>query len=189
MKGIIFTEFLEFVTSRSGENMVDDLLDECDLPSGGVYTAVGTYDHGEIVTLLGAFCRRTGIAPADALSAFGSRLAERFAVLYSGFFTARSTLFAFLASVDDHIHVEVRKLYPDAQLPEFSTLIDDAGRMVMRYRSERHFDMLAEGLIRGAARHYNVSIDIARTNGNDLCGDYTEFTIAITGRTGAQAAA
>jgi hypothetical protein len=35
-----------------GEEMYDNLVDACDLPSGGVYSTVGTYDHMEIVSLV-----------------------------------------------------------------------------------------------------------------------------------------
>ena len=55
MKGIVFTEFLEMVEDRFSLDMVDDLIDDCDLPSGGVYTAVGTYSHEEIVALVSAY--------------------------------------------------------------------------------------------------------------------------------------
>ena len=51
MKGVIFTEFLGMVADRFSEDMVDDIIEASDLPSGGAYTAVGIYDHGEIVAL------------------------------------------------------------------------------------------------------------------------------------------
>ena len=50
MKGIVFTEFLEMVEQRFSPEIADRLIDESDLPSGGIYTAVGTYEHTEIVT-------------------------------------------------------------------------------------------------------------------------------------------
>jgi len=52
MKGIVFNEFIEMVEDKFGEDMVDDIIDESDLPSGGAYTTVGTYDHGELVTMV-----------------------------------------------------------------------------------------------------------------------------------------
>ena len=54
MKGIIFTEFFDLVEKTFGFDVAERLLDECDLPSGGAYTAVGTYDHSEILTLVGS---------------------------------------------------------------------------------------------------------------------------------------
>lgn len=181
MKGIVFTEFLEFVATCAGEDMVDDIIEQSDLASGGIYTTVGTYDHREMITLLDAFCARTGMEQKTALVSFGRCLAGRFAVLYPDFFRERTTLFDFLESVDGHIHVEVRKLYPDAQLPRFTTFRDEAGRLVMQYRSDRHFDLLAEGLILGAAHHYGQSVGIVRGVRTGDTGRFTEFTIAIDG--------
>ena len=46
MKGVIFTEFLEMVESHFSPEMADRIITAARLPSGGAYTAVGTYDHG-----------------------------------------------------------------------------------------------------------------------------------------------
>ncbi len=45
MKGIVFTELIDMVEATFGEDMMDDVFDDCDLESGGAYTAVGTYDQ------------------------------------------------------------------------------------------------------------------------------------------------
>lgn len=50
MKGMIFTEFLEMVEEKFSMEMVDQILSESDLPSGGIYTSVGNYPHTEIVS-------------------------------------------------------------------------------------------------------------------------------------------
>ena len=60
MKGIIFTEFIELVETTFGYSIAAALLDGCDLPSGGAYTAVGTYDHQEVLTLVGQLQKLTG---------------------------------------------------------------------------------------------------------------------------------
>ncbi len=52
MKGIVFTEFIEMVESKFGFDMMDDIIESANLPSGGIYTAVGTYDHTEMVQLV-----------------------------------------------------------------------------------------------------------------------------------------
>ena len=42
MKGIVFTEFLEFVEDQMGPDMVDTIIDDCELSTGGAYTGQGT---------------------------------------------------------------------------------------------------------------------------------------------------
>ena len=54
MKGVVFTEFVEMVEARFGLPMLDRIIEAAQLPSGGAYSAVGTYDHGEMVQLVGA---------------------------------------------------------------------------------------------------------------------------------------
>ena len=60
MRGLVFSEFLEFVENAAGEDMVEDMLDECDLESGGAYTSVGNYDHGEIIKMVTFLYFKTG---------------------------------------------------------------------------------------------------------------------------------
>jgi len=52
MKGIIFTELVEMVEATFSPELMDELMEEADLPSKGIYTSVGTYDHTEILTLV-----------------------------------------------------------------------------------------------------------------------------------------
>ncbi len=74
MKGIVFREFIDMVEASFGDEMVDTIIEACDLESGGAYTAVGTYDHTELVQMVVALSGETG-APVPALvEAFGTYL-------------------------------------------------------------------------------------------------------------------
>lgn len=179
MKGIVFTEFLGFVGHRFGEDMVDDIIGACPLASGGAYTAVGTYDHGEMVALCGALSERTGAPAHDLVKAFGGHLSRTFEAGYPGFFARSAQFFDFLESIEGHIHVEVRKLYPDAELPTFTIVERSAKRMVIDYRSPRRMGALAEGLIEGTGRHFGVAARV-RTEGLESAdGQAVRFTIEI----------
>lgn len=162
MMGIVFTEFFSFVEGAYGEDMVDELIDACDLPSGGAYTSVGAYDHLEMVHLVSALAKETNQPVGAHLGAFGEHLATRFGTLFPDFFAAHEALFPFLGSIEDKIHVEVRKLYPNAQLPRIDASELSATRMRLDYRSCRQMEALAEGLIRGAATHFGEPVAIAR---------------------------
>ncbi len=168
MKGIVFTEFLELVEQLYSPDMVDDLIESCELPSRGIYTAVGTYPHNEIVNLLAKLSEMTGLAVGDLLKAFGSHLFGRFHKLYPVFFEGIDNAQQFLATIEDVIHVEVRKLYPDAELPRFDATHANADCLELIYRSDRHMGDLAEGLIEGCVRHFAVPHRIERENREDL---------------------
>jgi hypothetical protein len=174
---MVFTEFLDMVESAYSADFVDDLIDACELPSGGAYTSVGTYDHREIVTLVTALSARTGVPVPDLVRRFGGWLFGRFHELYPDYFTRAPTLFDLLDSVEHYIHREVAKLYPDAQLPRFDTERPDAATLVMLYRSPRGMEDLAEGLIRAAIEHYAEPVELQRDGGGDAAQRGVRFVL------------
>lgn len=179
MKGMVFTEFLDFVAARYGEDMVDDIVEAAPLASGGAYTSVGTYSHHEMVELCAALADRTGQPAAALVRDFGSHLSERFTHSHPAFFARASNLFDFLESVEAHIHVEVKKLYPDAELPSFTTEERTPTRLVMLYRSPRRMGALSEGLILGSARRYGVEVAVQAVPVAGSDGEATRFVIDL----------
>jgi hypothetical protein len=162
MKGVVFTEFFGMVGAQFSDDMVDDLIDATRPASGGAYTAVGTYDHGEIVAMVVELARRSGTPVPDLLHAFGRYLFGRFHALHPVFFEGVTSVFAFLDSIESVIHAEVLKLHPDAELPSFHTEVLEGDRMVLVYRSPRHMDDLAAGLIEGCAAHFGEAVTVER---------------------------
>lgn len=179
MKGVVFTEFLGFVAARFGEDMVDDIIDAQPLASGGAYTSVGTYDHAEIVALCGALAERTGVAAATLVRDFGEHLSGTFAAQYPDFFARAGSFFDFLESIEDHIHIEVRKLYPDAELPTFRIEQRTPDRLVMLYRSPRRLGALSEGLITGSARRFGVDARVGTEAIEAGDGTAVRFTVDL----------
>lgn len=179
MKGVVFTEFLDFVGQQFGEDAVDDIIGDCELASGGAYTSVGTYDHREMHALVSALAVRTAQTVPQLLVTFGRHLCGRFASSHPDFFARTPGLFDFLESVHRHIHVEVRKLYPDAELPTFETYDRTPERLFMNYRSCRPLSALAEGLILGAADHYGNTVKLHQEPGTDANGSFVRFQVQL----------
>lgn len=143
-------------------NMVDDIIDDAHTPSGGSYTAVGTYSHEEITRLVVALSLRSGLPIPQLLCAFGEHLFHCFVKNYPSFFKGIDDAFVFLSGIEEIIHAEVLKLYPDAELPCFDIEHYDAHRLVMVYRSGRHFEDLAHGLILGCIQYFESPMQLAR---------------------------
>jgi len=177
MKGIVFTEFLEMVETRFDPGMVDRIIMSAQVPSGGAYTAVGSYDHGEMWSLAAALSKATETPVPDLMRAFGQHLFGRFVTGFPRFFAGVGCAFEFLENLNSVIHVEVRKLYPDAELPHFEVLERTAGRMVLLYQSARHFADLAEGLIQGCAEHFREPLAIGRESVSAESGSRVRFTL------------
>lgn len=173
MKGMVFTEFLEMVETQFSADMVDDIIDDANPASGGAYTAVGTYDHQELVDMVVALSKRTGIEANALVQAFGTHVFSVFARNYPSFFDGVPDALTFLSGIEDIIHAEVIKLYPDAQLPKFDCQ-RDGDSLIMDYRSPRHFSDLAHGLILGCAKHFNEPLSVAR---QEQDSDTTRFIV------------
>lgn len=176
MKGIVFTEFLEMVEKTFGYEIVDQIIEESNLESNGIYTAVGTYPHSEIVNLLVNLSEKVKIDPTVLLKEFGKYLFDTFLSSYPQFFSSVDNAFEFLHSIDNHIHVEVLKLYPDAMLPKFLSEETEEGTIVMTYLSDRKMAALAEGLIEKSVHHYKESCSIS-TEFLKKDGSEVRFTI------------
>ncbi len=167
----MFTEFLNFVRAEAGEDGADDAIEAAALPHGGAYTAVGSYPFAELLRLVGAHARLSGREVPAVVEGFGHYLGGAFAAHFPEHFAAQDGLLDMLSSIDGRIHVEVRKLYPDAELPSFRVEQRDGRGMVLGYRSPRCLESLAVGLIHRCAEHYGtparVSVD-PRAAGEDV---------------------
>lgn len=163
MKGIVFTELLDMVAQRYGDNLVDDMIFDAAPPHGGAYTSVGTYPHTELVDLVNSMSRRTGSSVDTLLEVFGLHLFGRFYVSYPKFMDQVTDPLDFLMGIETVVHSEVRKLYPDAQLPEFEVSRTSSTQIVMNYRSAHDFSSLAVGLLKGCAQHYGCTFNVQRS--------------------------
>lgn len=176
MKGIVFTEFLDLVEDNFGYKVVDDIIANSQLSSGGVYTSIGTYPHGEIVQLVMNLSRRTQIPVQQLLQIYGKHFFNVLVKQYGQFLKAVPDAFSLLESIEHYIHVEVKKLYPDAELPHFETKRLDALTLEMVYRSERKMADFAVGLIESCLLHYGETGVVEK---NNLTDDGTVVQIRI----------
>lgn len=164
MRGIVFTEFLDFVDQAAGAEMTEKMIAACDLPSGGAYTSVGTYDHLEMIDMLTFLNKATGNDVSEMVEAFGKHLFGQLAGTHPDILGDQKSVLDFLQGIEEHIHTEVRKLYPDAELPKFTTIRDTPDKLTMIYESARPFADLAYGMIQGASEHFGSGLHVARTD-------------------------
>jgi len=162
MKGMVFTNLLLMVEERFGIDMVDTIIDSSELPSKGAYTAVGTYPHTEMVALLESLEKETSISIPELLVSYGEYLFGKLAAGYPVMLTDCHCSRDLLIRLDGVVHIEVAKLYPDAELPRFQTVELANGDLEMTYLSARHLEDLAEGLLRGSLVYFKDPATITR---------------------------
>ena len=162
MKGIIFTELIEMVEEGHGLKIADQLLSHPDLSSQGVFIATGTYPVTDLEILLAELENILGANRDALLNLFSGHLFKAFGKRYPELLGNYESSFALLEKIESHIHVEVRKLYPDAELPEFEVVERTDKNLIMIYRSTRNMEALAHGLMQAAGQHFEEELDITQ---------------------------
>jgi hypothetical protein len=181
VKGIIFNLAEEVIVERFGEDTWDQLLDVAGLD--GAYTTLGNYPDQELAALVAAGAASLDVPEADVLRLLGEGAFPRLAASYPIFVEPHRETRSFLLTLNDVIHAEVRKLYPDAQVPDFGFDQSAPDVLALTYRSSRRLCALAEGFIAGAATHFGEHVDITQPvcmlTGDDHCVLQCSFTPGV----------
>ena len=176
MKGIIFTEFLDMVERDFGIETLDAILSKAKL--SGVYTSVGTYPDSEMNNLVQAL---SGVLNKDVNvlhEYFGKSLFHGLLKNYPSFFSDNISLFEFINSIHDHIHVEVKKLYPDAVLPDIIVQNQSDSQITILYSSSRKYGNIAKGLLLSTIEYFNVKASLKEKKLSES-GDEVLFNITL----------
>lgn len=170
MLGMIYTEFFNMAEDVFGIEITEKMIEQSmpNLPSNAVYTSVGNYSHKEIIVLVSQLSGITGIGITELIQKFGMHLFGRFHQRYPDLFAEGEDAFGFLERVEDHIHVNVRSLYPEAELPSFECVRQDPNTLVMEYRSQRPFATLAHGMILGCLEYFK---ETGTVSGEEIADD------------------
>jgi hypothetical protein len=172
MKGIVFTEFLELVEDKFGLEMVDSIIENSNLESKGIYTSIGTYNFTEMVQLLTNLSDKTGISKDDLLLIYGEHFFNVLKQNYPQILEIYKDPIEMLASVEKHIHVEVRKIYPDAELPKFNVIEKSDNDLLMIYKSSRAMHYFGLGLMNKTFEHFNskatIELEMIKEDGTEV---------------------
>ena len=105
---------------------------------------------------------QTGIPSDKLLEDFGKHMFGRLCSLYPDFFCGTGSAFDFLSHLEEHIHTEIRKIYPDCELAAFVPCQPDPQTLLLTYTSPRPFAAMALGLIKGCCCHFQEPIAITQ---------------------------
>ncbi|AWB65363.1 hypothetical protein C2869_02420 [Saccharobesus litoralis] len=179
MKGLVFNMLQEYVEQNVGYEAWDKAINSCDLPSQGIYISSESYNDSEIFSLVGHLSEALATPAADLVRSFGQFLFFHLLPLAPQAAKEAKDLKSFLVMVENIIHVEVLKLYQDANLPSFDYSSKNSQHMTMVYRSPRKLCHLSEGLILSAAEHFKQKINLHQSqcmhSGAEACHIEIEF--------------
>jgi hypothetical protein len=159
MKGVVFTEYLEFIEDQFGFDVVDDMIEKAGV--SGVYTQAGNYEFNELFEMVKSLSEITEAPVGALIGAFAKHLFKKLVVIYPKPVQEYSNAFEFISNIDNVVHPEVKKLYPEAELPTFETVSHTNDTLVMKYKSTKPLMDLAQGLMEGCGEHYNEKLDIS----------------------------
>ena len=83
---------------------------------------------------------------------------------HAGYVNGIHDTFTLLSRIEDTIHVNVKKLYPDASLPTITVEDNGDGSMEVYYSSKSGFCHVCHGLIEGCIEHFEENIAIQRVD-------------------------
>jgi len=163
MKGIILSEFVDYIEQELGDVPAQKIIDRSGVESEGAYSRVGMYDYQELIQLLTETVAETNTDASVLLEGFSDHLFKMFKRDYSIFFEGVKTAGEMLAQIDNHIHVEVKKLYPDAELPKFECE-QDGNLMMLHYSSPRPLASVAQALVGACIKFFAKNEKLIDTN-------------------------
>ncbi|MDR9827898.1 heme NO-binding domain-containing protein [Vibrio sp. FNV 38] len=176
MKGIIFTEFMELVEQEFGLEVLDKVLDLSN--DEGIYTSVGSYDHKDLVKLIVNLSKTTDVPPEHLQEVFGETVFKNLLATLPSNVPLKecSHCFEFIRHVEEYIHVEVKKLYPDANPPKFEFISETKTELVFDYKSARCMAHVCVGLLKGCAKYFEQEIELEIAPLNDTASE-VRFTV------------
>ena len=179
MKGIIFNIAESFLIDTFGEKTMNEIIDNCNLITKDPFVAPGTYPDNDLVEILVQTTKKVDITMDNLLKDLGRYSFFKLAERHPGFLEPYSSPKAFLLTVEDVIHVEVKKLYSNSHLPTFQYDEPSDNELIITYFSKRKLYSFMEGLIDGVSAYFNNPIHqthkIYQKNGDEFCDFYLKF--------------
>lgn len=173
MKGIILTSFQDMVEEEVGLDCWETIIKNPAVTSGGMYVSVNTYADEELLALVAGLSNYVNVPIDTLIEKFGEKLFPKLVGSLPKNLVDYDDLWSFLAAIDDVIHVEVKKLNPDALTPSIKVLSRAKNAMTLSYESPRKMCFLALGLIRNAGEYYNTPVTVTHGQcmhaGHEFC--------------------
>lgn len=157
MKGVVFNLLEEFITQNWGADTYEQIMSRCPLHTKDPFIGPGTYPDADLLSIVGATTKHLNVSVPDALHAFGKFCFPHLAGKVPQFLNGHVHPKTFLKTIDEVIHVEVRKLFKGAVTPKIA-FVESGEDFTLTYQSERKVCAFFTGLVEGAGVHFEVPI-------------------------------
>jgi hypothetical protein len=131
------------------------------------------------LSLIGNLSAETKIPVDELLYTFGLYLFDSLGKAHPELIQSYVSPLGLLYSIEDHIHVQVKKLYPEAELPTFKILDKTDTSISMIYCSSRGLYRLAHGLIERTFGSFHksahVGYELLKEDGTEVKFDIVQY--------------
>ena len=148
MKSVFFTTFLEMVSDRYSDDVVDKIIEASELSTDGAYTSIGNYDYKELVKLVINLSRVTKIEIPALLESYGHYLLQSSSNFYLDYFSHHDKRFDFHKAVQDTSRRFLENNHHDVEQVNFNRINLKEKAHDSRCISERPFTNLIEGIVK-----------------------------------------
>lgn len=162
MHGVIFNELRKYATAKVGPRAFETLVKEAGLGSK-TYLATQAYPDEEVVAIVGAASRSTGLAVPAILEDFGQFIAPDLLTMFKSLLRPDWRTLDVVENTEETIHKVVRLRFPDSAPPYLKAARVAGDRVVVTYTSPRKLCFIAKGIVRGIAEHFEEAIAIHET--------------------------
>tara|TARA_B100000809_G_scaffold67935_1_gene65088 strand:- start:6283 stop:6822 length:540 start_codon:yes stop_codon:yes gene_type:complete len=160
MRGIVFREFLELVEEKFGLEMADNIITSSELNSNGVCTSLGTYSFSEMLQLLTHLSTNTGLSIGNLLLVYADHFFGVIKKSYPNILSIYKDPIEMISSIEKLIHIKVRKIDPESELPIFEVIEKTDNSLTMKYNSSRSMHFFGLGLMNKTFEHFNATATI-----------------------------
>lgn len=162
MKGILFTELIEMLEGLVGLELTNRIIDDAQLPNKGAYTAIGTYSHSDMNSLMESLGKHVKNPKEILLKSYGEYFFHRVSQLYSDKIKIYDDTFSLLLQLHNFLDLETHKLYPQATISLVNATQKAPECMEVFYNSKQNMNLLLEGAILGCIKYFQEHITITR---------------------------
>lgn len=160
MQGVILEEMRLYVVNEFGEAASSQVLERSGRPAGHQYDPDQAYPDQELGLLALRAAEVTGKPIPEILEGFGEAIVPEMFKYYSILVNPRWSFNDFLLSMEPVLHAALQLHTPGAQPDKVQATRTGPDSVRIVYDSPLRACAAVRGIIRGAATHYGVEIEI-----------------------------
>ncbi|KMT23356.1 heme NO-binding domain-containing protein [Clostridium cylindrosporum] len=158
MKALVVSTWMKSIERMYGEEVLAKALESAGINKDKAFTPFEDIEDSKVQTMMNTISKQKNISLASLWNSIGQENLVSFAKDYPAFFK-HDTLYQFFKSMYD-VHVVVVKKVPGAKPPILNIEPISSREALFTYSSKRGMFDYFLGLINGAAKHFNETIEV-----------------------------